>query len=77
MKRTIIFLAVLGLAGTAIAQEMTFASIDADQDNELSFQELAVAVPDLSVDQFANADTDANGTLSEDEFNVFAEILTN
>jgi len=69
MKKTILSLAAaLALTSTAIAQDATFADIDTDQSGDLSFAELTVTLPDLTMDAFTTADVDANGALSEEEY---------
>lgn len=75
MKRLLVSLAAIALAAPAMAQDAaqgaTFAELDADQNGELSFQELTAVAPELTVEQFAAADVDANGALSEDEYTAF------
>lgn len=75
MKRIFIAVAITSMAGFAIAQETSFASIDADKSGDLSFEELTLVLPDLSVEQFTTADADHNDALSEEEFIVLAENM--
>jgi hypothetical protein len=69
MNKLILSLAVLGLAaGAAYAQEQTsFDSLDADANGELSFEEITVAWPQLTQEQFTAADLDVSAGLSADE----------
>lgn len=75
MKKVMISLAVIAFAAPAFAQAGTFAELDADQNGEVSFEELTVAMPDLTVEKFATADTDANGALSEEEYNTYISTM--
>ncbi|GLQ54374.1 hypothetical protein GCM10010862_16330 [Devosia nitrariae] len=62
-------LAAVGLAAGAVyAQEQTsFASLDTDANGELSFEEITVAWPQLTQEEFSAADLDVSGGLSGDE----------
>lgn len=75
MKKIVISLAVLAFATPAMAQGTTFVELDADQNGELSFEEVTAAVPELTIEQFAEVDTDASGSLTEEEFAVLAESM--
>lgn len=70
-------LAAIGLSGAALAQTMpevkTFAELDADASGSLSFEEAAVAWPDLTPEIYATIDTDVDGMISEDEFTLYLE----
>jgi len=68
MKKLILSLAALGLmSGAALAQGTTFADLDADANGELSFEEITVAWPQLTQEEFTAADTDASSGLSPEE----------
>jgi hypothetical protein len=68
MNKLILSLAALGLAaGAAYAQETSFESLDADANGELSFEEITVAWPQLTQEQFTAADLDVSAGLSADE----------
>jgi hypothetical protein len=64
MTRKIISAAVI-LVTAAAAFAMT--EIDSDGDNMLSMDELQAAYPDMTEAQFGDADTDADGMISEEE----------
>ncbi|RDE10307.1 EF-hand domain-containing protein [Pelagibacterium lacus] len=71
MKKTAFTLATLiglSFAGGALAQDLDFATLDADGSGALTLEELQVAIPDLTAESFAMLDTDANGEISEEEF---------
>lgn len=72
MKKIILSsLVVLGLSTAAFAQAATdFVSIDADMSGGISLTEAQVAWPDLTEEAFTAADTDANGELSAEEYDV-------
>jgi len=68
-------LVVLGLSTAAFAQEAVptapdYTAIDADASGGVTLAELQVAMPAVTAEQFAAADTDGNGELSADEFAV-------
>lgn len=70
MNRTLVAIASaigLSLSGAALAQDLDFATLDTDMNGSISFEELQVALPDVTEDQFASYDTDGNGELSEEE----------
>jgi hypothetical protein len=57
--------------GTNMSGEaLDFVALDADANGMLSLQEAQVAWPDLTQQQFEAADTDHDGSLSEDEANA-------
>ena len=64
MTRKIIAAATI-LVTAAAAFAMT--EIDSDGDNMLSMDELKAAYPDMTEDQFGDADTDADGMINEEE----------
>ena len=68
MKRTLVALAALAFAGTAIAQGASFADIDADQSGDLTYAEVTAVAPEITMEAFSAADADRNGSLSEAEF---------
>ena len=64
----------------ALAQDapaLDMATLDTDTSGTVSFDELAVALPDLTEDDFAAADTDGSGDLSADELAAFADMHAN
>ncbi|MFC0011165.1 hypothetical protein [Devosia nitrariae] len=69
MNKLMLSLAALGLAaGAAYAQDQTsFASLDADANGELSFEEITVIWPQLTQEQFTAADLDVSAGLSGEE----------
>lgn len=79
MKKTVMTLAaVLGLsaAAPALAQGVDFDSLDGNLDGKISFEELQVALPDVTQDDFTVLDTDGDGALSREEFAVLLEAPT-
>ena len=76
MKKTIFAIAsVIGLSisGAALAQDLDFATLDADASGGVSLEELQVALPELTEEEFASYDLDASGELSEDELAAVAD----
>jgi Ca2+-binding EF-hand superfamily protein len=73
MKRTIIALAALTFAGSAFAQDTSFATADADQSGDLTFTEVTAVLPNVTEEAFTAADTDGNGTLSEAEYTALLQ----
>jgi hypothetical protein len=72
MRRIALGLFALTLAAsTALAQNpLTFAEVDLDGNGELSYEELVAVWPDLTRDQFDQADVNMSGGLSPDELNA-------
>lgn len=70
MKKILITAAVLTTfaAAPALAAAPAFSEVDADGNGTISFEELAVVMPDTSQSQFAAADMDGSGELSADEY---------
>lgn len=68
MKKTLATLAALTFATAAVAQAASFAELDVDQNGELTYAEVTATMPDMTMEAYTEADTDANGTLSEEEF---------
>ena len=64
------------LAVPAIAQGMDFGTLDANGDGFVTMAELQAAMPDVSADAFMEADTDADGALSQDELAAAQEAGT-
>ncbi len=68
MKKLILALAITGFtAGSSLAQA-SFESIDADQSGGVTLAEAGAAGLTWTEEQFAAADTDADGSLNADEF---------
>lgn len=64
MRNTIIATAALAALGTAaLAQDM-----DADGDGLITYEELIVAMPDVTEETFTLADTNVDGGLDPDEY---------
>jgi hypothetical protein len=63
---------VLGLAGLifgpALAAEITFAVVDADQSGLISIEEVEAAGLGWTPEEFAAADSDADEYLNQEEF---------
>ncbi|MEI4232269.1 EF-hand domain-containing protein [Roseovarius sp. D22-M7] len=55
------------LALPALAQGLDFDTLDANGDGFVTMAEFQAAMPDVSVDAFMEADTNADGALSQDE----------
>lgn len=70
MKKILITAAALTIfaAAPALAAAPAFTEVDANGNGTISFEELAVVMPDTSQAQFASADMDGSGELSEDEY---------
>ena len=69
MKKLVLALTVLGLAAApAMAATMDFKSVDADGDGQVTLVEAMNAGLDWTAEQFAAADTDGSGGLSEEEY---------
>ena len=68
MKKLILALAITGFtAGSSFAQA-SFESIDVDQSGGITLAEAGAAGLTWTEEQFAAADTDADGALNVDEF---------
>ena len=63
MNKIAITLAALSVPAAAMAQD----TMDTDGDGLVSYDEMAVAYPDLTEDIYALIDTDADGGVSEEE----------
>jgi len=69
MKKVVLALGLAALmAGPALAQEMDFATVDADGNGQVTMDEATAAGWEWSAEDFKAADTDGNGTLSAEEF---------
>lgn len=77
MKKTVVTLAALlglSVAAPAFAQAaVDFNTIDANADGVVSFEELQVALPDITQDDFTALDTNGDGVLSPEELAVLLE----
>jgi Ca2+-binding EF-hand superfamily protein len=71
MKKILITAAALSTfaVASAFAAAPAFEEVDANGNGTISFEELAVVMPDTSQTQFAAADLDGSGELSADEYN--------
>ncbi|MDF1777198.1 MAG: hypothetical protein P1V21_07540 [Rhizobiaceae bacterium] len=54
----------------AYAQAVDFSVADADGNGEVTMEELMEALPDVSADAAAEADTDEDGVLSQEEYDA-------
>lgn len=72
MKKLIALTTLIALSTPALAQDETFAALDADSDGVISMEELMVAMPDLTEADYTAADSDGDGGLSEEEFLAYA-----
>jgi hypothetical protein len=64
-KYLVAFAATLGLAGTALAQEVTVT--DTDADGSYSLEELQIVYPELTEEVFDVIDANGDGGIDEDE----------
>jgi Ca2+-binding EF-hand superfamily protein len=64
------------IAGGALAQEpqISFIELDANEDGQLSHGELHAVAPDVTEDEFASYDADADGYLQEPEFDTWLAV---
>lgn len=74
MKNILAFAAVLGLAATAAIASTDVE--DTDGDGFFSMEELMVAYPSLTEETFGQIDTDADGSITEDELAAALEAGT-
>lgn len=75
MRLPLVIAGLLALTSGAFAQNITFAGLDTDASGEITYEEMTVAQPDLTAEQFTLADVDASGALSEAEFTVYMETM--
>ena len=75
MKKLLISAAALTVlaAAPALAAMPDFKSIDKNGNGSVSFEELIVVMPDASKEQFAAADKDKSGELSQEEYKSVAK----
>jgi hypothetical protein len=64
----VLSVATFGAAGAFAQAGGDFASVDANHDNQVTFEEAVGANPQLTQDLFNQADADGNGYLDEAEF---------
>ncbi|SFP24525.1 hypothetical protein [Tranquillimonas alkanivorans] len=68
MKKTIIALVGLGAFAAVQAQAQDDMMVeDTDGDGMYSMEEITVAYPDVTEEQFTEMDTDGDGSISEEE----------
>lgn len=58
-------------SSAAIAQSDEFTVLDADVSGGLTHAELQILAPDLTVEEFAAADSDSSGELSRSEYDAW------
>ena len=75
LTRKLIVTAALAVALTGCSKkdEQAFSKVDYNKDGKIIFEELIVAFPDLTVEEFLAADADHSGGLDEKEYQRFAE----
>ena len=75
LTRKLIVTAALALAltGCSKTDEQAFSTVDYNKDGKIIFEELIVAFPDLTVEEFLAADADHNGGLDEKEYQRFTD----
>jgi hypothetical protein len=56
------------ISSSAIAAEITFATVDVDGSGLISIEEVEAAVLDWTAEEFAAADADADEYLNQEEF---------
>lgn len=75
--KNILCLAAMILAALAAScggnDEKSFATADYNKDGKVVFEELIVAYPDLTVEEYESFDKDKGGALSEEEYMAFAD----
>ena len=74
MKKIMLSIAALTLSTAAVYAQITpdYATVDANADASVTWEELTVAWPDLTQEQFTAADVDASGGLSAEEYATLA-----
>lgn len=75
LTRKLIVTAALAMALTGCSKndEQAFSKVDYNKDGKIIFEELIVAFPDLTVEEFLAADADHNGGLDEKEYTRFRD----
>jgi len=68
MNKILAALTVVAFASPAFAQAADFATVDANADGKVTWEEVQAAMPDATEDQFKTADADQSGDLSQEEF---------
>ncbi|WP_334128026.1 hypothetical protein [Sneathiella sp.] len=70
MKKLIISAATVTFlaAAPAMAAGPDFTAVDTDGDGSVTYEELAVVMPDVTKEQFNSVDSDEDGVLSKDEY---------
>jgi hypothetical protein len=79
MKTILVTIAALSLSTAAVlAQDAAapatpdYTAVDANADGSVTFDELIVALPDITQEQFTAADLDASGGLTAEEYAALA-----
>ena len=77
MKRQVLIstIAAAAFAGTAFAQAPMFDTIDVDGDGLVTLSEAQAVAPELTEDEFAAFDVNADGGLDEGEFEAWAATV--
>ena len=77
MKRQVLIstIAAAAFAGTAFAQAPMFDTIDVDGDGLVTLSEAQAVAPELTEEEFAAFDVNADGGLDEGEFEAWAATV--
>ena len=77
MKRQVLIstIAAAAFAGTAFAQAPMFDDVDVDSDGLVTLSEAQAVAPELTEDEFAAFDVNADGGLDEGEFEAWAATV--
>lgn len=77
MKRQVLIstIAAAAFAGTAFAQAPMFDTVDVDGDGLVTLSEAQAVAPELTEDEFAAFDVNADGGLDEGEFEAWAATV--
>ncbi|MBA4801388.1 MULTISPECIES: calcium-binding protein [Euryhalocaulis] len=74
MKNALIISAAALFAGSAaLAGNIDFTAVDTNGDNQLTLDEVQAEKPEVTQEDFDAYDADADGFLSEDEFDTWKE----
>ncbi len=76
MKKTVLTVAALfgmAAAAPALAQGFDFDTLDVNGDDQVSFEELQAALPEVTAEDFAILDVDGSGSLSREEFAILLQ----
>jgi len=69
MKKTVLAVSFIALTAPAFAQQPpNFSAADTDGDGVVSSAEMKAAMPDMTQEQWDQADADKSGTLTQAEF---------